>query len=330
MTTYPFKSPQMVTIGGTSVSAGTRVALEIPVGRLPTQTPVSIPVEVINGRKPGPRLWISAALHGDEVNGVEIVREVLERIDPEKLCGAVVAVPIVNVFGFLNDSRYLPDRRDLNRSFPGSKTGSLAARLARLFLDEIVTVCTHGIDLHTAAEGRYNHPHIRGNLNDPETRRIAEAFMAPVMMSASAPRGSLRHVAANRGIPILLFEGGEAKRFDKYPVAVGVDGVLRVMDALEMREYTEEPVSHETFESTSSKWVRARRAGILRLNFESGDFVHRKQLLGTIGDVYERKMTKVTSPFDGIILSHVTHPLVHQGDALLHIARLGPDGLGQR
>lgn len=319
MTTYHFKDPEVVTIGKTSVYPGTRKSLEIPVGRLPTQTPLYLPVEVVNGSEPGPRLWVSAALHGDEVNGVEIVREVLERLDPLTLRGAVVAVPIVNVFGFLNGSRYLPDRRDLNRSFPGSKTGSLAARLARLFLEEIVAACTHGIDLHTAAEGRYNHPHIRGNLNDPETRKIAEAFGAPVMMSASAPAGSLRHVAANRGIPILLFEGGEAKRFDKYPVSVGVEGILRVMDALDMRRHVEPPVSHESLEATTSKWVRAKRAGILRLNFESGDFVSRKQLLGTIGDVFERTVTRVVAPFDGIILSHVTHPLVHQGDALVHV-----------
>lgn len=319
MTTSRIKDPMIVTIAKKSVFPGTRQSLEIPVGRLPTQTPLSLPVEVINGSEPGPRLWVSAALHGDEVNGVEIVREVLERIDPLKLRGAVVAVPIVNVFGFLNGSRYLPDRRDLNRSFPGSKTGSLAARLARLFLDEIVAVCTHGIDLHTAAEGRYNHPHIRGNLNDPETRRIAEAFGAPVMMSASAPTGSLRHVAAARGIPILLFEGGEAKRFDRYPVAVGVEGTLRVMDALEMRSHVPGPINNESLESKNSKWVRAKRAGILRLNVESGDYVERRQLLGTIGDVYERTVTKVIAPFDGIILSHVTHPLVHQGDALVHI-----------
>ncbi|MBA2664402.1 MAG: succinylglutamate desuccinylase/aspartoacylase family protein [Bradymonadaceae bacterium] len=283
---------------------------------------MSIPVEVVNGKFAGPRLWLSAALHGDEVNGVEIVRELLARIEPDTLCGAVIAVPTVNVFGFINGSRYLPDRRDLNRSFPGSKKGSLAARLARLFLEEIVTQSTHGIDLHTGAVGRYNHPHIRGNLNDPETRRIAAAFGAPVMMSAPAPVGSLRHTAANRGIPILLFEGGEAQRFDSYPVAVGLAGIQRVMDELGMYRHTPAPVSHDLLESKTSTWLRAKRAGILRLAFESGDFVKKKQLLGTIGDVFEREVIKISAPFDGIILSHVTHPLVHQGDAILHIAQL--------
>lgn len=308
-----------IVISGTAVEPGTRRHLEIPVGRLPTQTPLSIPIEVVNGAEPGPRLWISAAIHGDEINGVEIVRELLARITPETLRGAVLAVPIVNVFGFITASRYLPDRRDLNRSFPGSSQGSLAARLANLFLKEIVSQCTHGIDLHTAAKGRYNFPHVRGNLDDPETRRIAEAFAAPVMMSASAPGGSLRHTCANRGIPILLFEAGEAKRFDNHAVAVGLEGVLRVMDALGMHTHRPAPVAHELLEARRHRWIRARRAGILRLAYESGDFVKRRQLLGTIGDAFERDTAKIHAPFDGMIISHVTVPLVHQGDAIVHI-----------
>ncbi|MEQ8963814.1 MAG: succinylglutamate desuccinylase/aspartoacylase family protein, partial [Coleofasciculus sp. C2-GNP5-27] len=156
---------ETLTIGGITVAPGERKRTEIPVARLPTQTLLSLPITVINGVEAGPRLWISAAIHGDEINGVEIIRQVLERINPSQLHGVLIAVPIVNVFGFIEQSRYLPDRRDLNRSFPGSPRGSLASRLADLFMTEVVSRCTHGIDLHTAAQHRTNLPQIRANLD---------------------------------------------------------------------------------------------------------------------------------------------------------------------
>ncbi|MFW6198438.1 MAG: M14 family metallopeptidase, partial [Acidobacteriota bacterium] len=161
-------------IGGERVAPGETRRLDLPVARLPTQQMLSLPVKVLHGSRPGPRLWLSAAIHGDEVNGVEIIRRVLDAVRPEELAGTVVAVPIVNVFGFVQQSRYLPDRRDLNRSFPGSRRGSLAARLARLFLTEVVERCSHGIDLHTGSLHRSNLPQVRGDLDDPETRRCAE------------------------------------------------------------------------------------------------------------------------------------------------------------
>ncbi|WP_206524345.1 succinylglutamate desuccinylase/aspartoacylase family protein [Lujinxingia sediminis] len=317
------KVRRALVVNGVSVEPGERRRVEIPVGGLPTQTPLALPVEIVRGVEPGPRVWVSAALHGDEVNGVEIVRALLNELDPKQMCGAVIAVPIVNVFGFINQSRYLPDRRDLNRSFPGSKKGSLAGRLARLFLDEIVGCCTHGIDLHTAAVGRYNFPHVRGDLSDAPTRQLLEAFGADVMMDAAPPRGSLRQTAARKKIPIVLFEGGEALRFDRPVVEVGLAGTKRVLEALGVTTFKDAGEPGARRESSQTSWVRARRAGILRVEVESGAFVKKGQRLGTVGDAFDTSAAPLKAPFDGIVLSHVTHPLVHQGEAMFHVAKLG-------
>ena len=223
-----------ITIADTPVSPGRRQRIEIPVAKLPTETWMSILVDVVHGSAPGPCLWLSAAIHGDELNGVEIIRRVLEQVTPDKLHGCLISVPIVNVFGFIEQERYLPDRRDLNRSFPGSSTGSLAARLANLFMTEVVSHCTYGIDLHTGSNHRANLPQIRGNLVDPETRRCAEAFAAPVMIHAETRDGSLRHAATAKGIHVLLYEAGEPMRFDADAIEIGTEGVMRVMAAFNM------------------------------------------------------------------------------------------------
>ncbi|WP_084202489.1 succinylglutamate desuccinylase/aspartoacylase family protein [Rubidibacter lacunae] len=318
-----------------AIAPGGRELLEIPVTRLPTQTSIALPVTVLHGCEPGPRLWLSAAIHGDEINGVEIVRQVLERVHPEQLRGTLIAAPIVNVFGFIEQSRYLPDRRDLNRSFPGSPDGSLAARLAHLFMREIVSRCTHGIDLHTASDHRTNLPQIRANLHDRETRRCALAFGAPVAIHATTRDGSLRQAAAKRGIPVLLFEGGEALRFDMTAIRVGVAGVLQVMTTLEMLPAAEtspalvppeQPLStsmpQEVFQT---KWVRAARSGILRLGVRLGDRVEKRQVLGVIADAFGATAATVRAPIAGLAIGQTLNPLVNQGDAILHLAVLGAD-----
>ena len=191
-----------ITIGGTVIGPGERRGLSLPVGMLHTHVPVDMPVWVINGRRPGPRLFISAAIHGDELNGIEIIRRIRAR-PLAGLRGTLLLVPVVNVFGLLHHARYLPDRRDLNRSFPGSERGSLAARLAHQFMTEIVARCTHGVDLHTGAIHRSNLPQVRAQLDDPETRRLALAFGAPVVLDSRLRDGSLREAAAEKGIPTL-------------------------------------------------------------------------------------------------------------------------------
>ena len=227
----PGRSVELVDI---EIPAGTRKDIEIPVARLPTQTFVTLPVAIVNGAREGPAMWISAAVHGDEVNGVEIVRRVLERLDPTTMAGTLYALPIVNVFGFIMKSRYLPDRRDLNRSFPGSSRGSLASRIAHLVMTQITSRCSHGIDLHTGSDNRTNLPQIRGNLTDAETARIAAAFGAPLMLQSRAPDGSFRRATTDRGACSLLYEAGQALQFEEQPIRIGTDGVLRVMGALGM------------------------------------------------------------------------------------------------
>jgi uncharacterized protein len=307
-------------IAGQNIAPGKKQRLEIPVGRLPTQTLLSLPVTVINGKKSGPRLWLSAAIHGDELNGVEIIRQVVEQINPKQLKGSLIAVPIVNVFGFIEQSRYLPDRRDLNRSFPGSPTGSLASRLAHLFMEDIVSRCTHGIDLHTAAVPRVNLPQIRGNFNDEETYNCAKAFAAPVMMHSTTRDGSLREAATKEGIPILLYEAGEALRFDSESIRIGVEGIFRVMDVLKMYSLPFKNQAIESLEIRDSKWIRAKKAGILRLEVKLGQKVSKKQLLGVISDAFGEKTSKVRASFEGIVIGISQNPLVNQGDAIFHIA----------
>lgn len=221
-------------VGGEAVPPGRRRELELPVARLPTDTWLSIPVVVLNGRAPGPTVWLSGAVHGDEINGVEIVRRLARTLDPRRLAGTVIAVPVVNVFGFVNESRSFPDRRDLNRSFPGSTRGSLAARLAHLFMQEVVSRSDDGIDFHTATDHRTNLPQLRCDLDDPETRRCAVAFGAPMTLHSRLRDGSLREAATSRGIPVLLYEGGEPVRFNEWAIRAGVDGALRVLQELGM------------------------------------------------------------------------------------------------
>lgn len=296
--------------------------LELPVARLPTQTLLSLPVTVINGIEEGPRLWLSAAIHGDEINGVEIIRQVLEKVNPDALHGTLIAVPIVNIFGFIEQSRYLPDRRDLNRSFPGSPRGSLASRLAHLFMTEVVSRCTHGIDLHTASDHRTNLPQIRANLLDAQTHSCAKAFGAPLLMHANTRDGSLRQAAAKQGIPVLLYEAGEALRFDTEAIQVGVEGVLRVMNVLGMVQLELPAKTVTPVEVTQSKWVRAPRSGILHLKVVLGQRVKRKQLLGIIYDTFGETSFKAYAPCDSLVVGYTQNPLVNQGDGILHLAVL--------
>jgi predicted deacylase len=260
-------------------------------------------------------------VHGDEIAGVEIIRRVLRQVKPASLQGTVIAVPVVNVFGFINQSRYLPDRRDLNRSFPGSPRGSLAGRLAHLFMTEVVEGCTHGIDLHTGSAHRRNLPQVRGNLADPEIRRIACAFGAPVMIHSKLRDGSLREAATRRGIATLLYEGGGPFRFHEDAVAVGVQGVLRVMTALGMGEYAE-PCRQACAEAGTSFWVRARRSGLFRPEVKLGETVESGQRLGAIDDTLGDLSLPVRAPEAGMVIALAMNPLVSQGDAMAHLARV--------
>jgi predicted deacylase len=283
---------------------------------------MALPVQVVRGKRDGPNLFVSAAVHGDEINGVEIIRRLLRLPSLKRLRGTLLAIPIVNVYGFVSRSRYLPDRRDLNRSFPGSERGSMAARLAELFLKEIVDKCHYGIDLHTAAVHRQNLPQIRANLDDPETARIAHAFHVPVLLNSNIRDGSLRQVAADRGIPILLYEAGEALRFDEHSIRAGVKGIVAVMRELDMLPVTSRPrKQNESLVARASTWVRAGGSGILRIVAALGARVRKDEVIGVIADPFGQQELEVCANASGIIIGRTNLPLVNEGEALFHIAR---------
>jgi predicted deacylase len=303
-----------------AIPPGTTQRVDLPIADLPTTTPMPLPVEVVVGARPGPTLWLSAALHGDELNGMEIIRRVLARLDPAALAGTVLAVPIVNVFGFISQQRYLPDRRDLNRSFPGSRNGSLAARIAHLLLQQVIKPADFGVDLHTASNHRTNLPQTRGNLDDPRTHKLATAFAAPVTIHGHGPAGSLRHAVAKLNKPVIVYEAGEPHRFNDDAVDQGVAGVLRVLHAFEMRRSGPGQPRRAPLEARSSTWLRARRAGILHLDAKLGRSVQQGDRLGTIRDAFGDHRAPLTAPHAGVVIGHTLNPMVNQGDGVLHLA----------
>ena len=308
-------------IGENEVRAGRSAQVELPVSRLITGAQISMPVTVLHGKNDGPAVWINAAVHGDELNGVEIVNRVLADLDPKTMSGTLLAVPVVNVHGFLNGDRYLPDRRDLNRSFPGSRKGSLAARLANIFMTEIVDRCEIGIDLHTASDNRTNLPQIRADLDDPKTRELAEVFGVPIMVHSRPAAGTLRKAATKSGSTFLLYEAGEPLRFNKEPIGNGVDGARRVLRHLKVADW-DGPESPTQESSRSSRWMRAAQSGVLRLDVDLGDVVEERQVLGTIIDAFGKKLSTVRSTRAGLVIGRTLYPLSNKGDALVHIASL--------
>ncbi|MBS3804697.1 MAG: succinylglutamate desuccinylase/aspartoacylase family protein [Oleiphilaceae bacterium] len=317
MARAPFK------IAGAEIAAGSRQTVEVPVAKLYTHTPLHIPVEVVHGRREGPVLLVCAAIHGDEIAGVEIIRRVLRHSSLRQLRGTLIAVPIVNIFGFLQRTRYLPDRRDLNRCFPGSETGSLGGRIAYLFRTQIMENVTHIIDLHTGAIHRFNLPQIRAELNNPQTALIAEAFGAPVILNASLREGTLREYADSQGIPVITFEGGEALRFDEVVISSGARGVARVMRTLEMLPTKAgRPKPRKRSEvAASSNWVRSDTDGILRSIVRLGQRVRKGQKLAVVADPFGQMETPLVTPYAGIVIGMANLPLVNEGEAVFHIAR---------
>ncbi|MGB0723081.1 MAG: succinylglutamate desuccinylase/aspartoacylase family protein [Gammaproteobacteria bacterium] len=307
-------------IHGTEVAPGATTAVNIPVAGLYTATPVNMPLHVVHGRSAGPTLLVSAAVHGDEINGIEIIRRLLRAPALKRLKGTLIAAPVVNVFGFLNRSRYLPDRRDLNRSFPGSDSGSLAGRVAGLFLGEVVAHCQYGIDLHTAAVHRDNLPQIRADLEDPDIERMALAFGAPVALHSNVIEGSLRAAGREHDVKVLTYEAGEALRFDEFSIRRGVAGCINVLRALEMLPPSRGRVKPSTV-LRSSTWARAGQSGILRARSALGAAVSKGDVLGVIADPFGAGEAEVLSPATGIVIGRTNLPLAHEGEALFHVGR---------
>ena len=315
-------------IGGEEIAPGTARTVNLPVSRLSDHTPVNLSIHVIHGRRDGPTLFVSAAIHGDEVIGVEIARRLLRQPQLASLRGTLLVAPIVNMFGFLNNSRYMPDRRDLNRSFPGSESGSLAARLAHLFMTEVVTRSDFGIDLHSAAIHRTNMPQIRVSASHDATLDRAAAFGAPVIVRAKLRDGSLRAAAREAGCDILLYEAGEALRFDELSARFGTSGILRVMHEMGMiggRGLGRRGAA--PWHLSGSTWIRAPAGGLLRSFKEAGEGVETGTLLAIVSDPFGETEIEIHAPEHAIILGRATMPVVNEGDAIYHLAatRADPD-----
>jgi len=319
------KRNEDITIGGFTVKPGRKKRIELPFARVATGSEETLPVAVINGRAPGPHVWLSAAIHGDELNGVEIVRRAMKTLDAKSLRGAVIAVPIVNPLGFIIESRYLPDHRDLNRAFPGSRRGSTAARLAHLFLDQVVSQCSVGIDLHTATNHRTNQPQIRADIDDADTMRLATAFGAPFTIHSRLRRGSLRKAATEMGATVLVYEAGEAHRFNEEAIETGHQGVMRALRSMDMLD-ARLPRPKPTQIIRRSRWVRARRGGLADLKVRLGQYVEKGEPVASISDAFGTRATTVKATETGWVIATTLRPLVNTGDALIHIgAESGPD-----
>lgn len=314
----PFK------IAGNEIRAGKRMRIELPIGNLMSGTPVALPLIVVHGKNDGPVVWLSAAIHGDEICGVEIIRKTLHELNANAMSGTVIAAPVVNVHGFNTNDRYLPDRRDLNRSFPGSRRGSLASRIAYLFMTEVVKRSDVGIDLHTGSDLRTNLPQIRCDIDHAPTVELADAFGAPIVIDARLRDGSLRQAAVEEGKIMLLFEGGEASRFDPSSIASGTAGVLRTLNHLGVTNVEVSP-SAPCLYSRATSWSRASKSGIVHLDARLGELVRAKDQVATIYDPYGKVLSRVTTRYDGIVIGHSQAPLVNRGDAISHVARILPE-----
>lgn len=309
-------------IGGREVAVGERATIELPLARVYSHVELNMVVQVVRGKRSGPTLCVAAGIHGDEINGVEIVRRLLRQKALSRLRGTLIAVPVVNVFGFIQQTRYLPDRRDLNRSFPGSEGGSLAARLAHLFMTEVVTHCDYCIDLHTAAVHRTNLPQIRATLEgNGDLLPLAQAFGAPVIIDAREREGSLREAVQARGIPLLLYEAGEALRIDEIAVRAGVRGTLAVMREIGMlpksRSRKQRP---QPTVARDSSWVRAPGSGILQSTVKLGAHVREGQTLGRLVNPYGEGESRIVNEAEGVIIGMTRIPLLNEGDAVFHVA----------
>jgi uncharacterized protein len=310
-----------VEIAGVRVDPGTRASFDLPGAMLYTHTPLDMPVEVISGRTDGPILLVCAAIHGDELNGVEIIRRLRALKTLGRLRGTLVLVPVVNLFGFIHRSRYLPDRRDLNRCFPGHAEGSLGSRVAHMFFSEVASKCTHIIDLHTGAVHRDNLPQLRAAVDQPLVAEMARSFALPVIVNSGFIEGTLRSAAHQAGIPVITYEAGEALRLDERAIISGVRGITNVMRGLDMLPGRRRPWVDEPYVASSTRWYRAPTDGVFQPRVKLGARVRPGDVLGVIAAPFGSKETYLKARSEGIIIGSNNLPLVNEGEALFHVAR---------
>lgn len=306
---------------GVTIPLGESRDLKLAVGESYSSMTVNIPIHVRRGPQDGPTLFVTAALHGDEINGTGAVRQLIQDEDLRLLRGTVVLVPVLNILAFDRHSRYLPDRRDLNRSFPGSSSGSLAGRMARTLFDEIVSRSDYGIDLHTASVRRTNYPNVRADLSDPKVKRIAEAFGCEVNMNGKGPQGALRREACIAGCPTIIMEGGEVWKVEPGIVETAARGIKNVLRELEMMDGdVESPDFQVTIEK--SKWIRAEKGGFLQFHIKPGDIVEKDQPLATNTTLLGREQSMLYAPFDAVVIGMTTLPATSPGEPVCNLGKL--------
>ncbi|MEX0966555.1 MAG: succinylglutamate desuccinylase/aspartoacylase family protein [Bacteroidia bacterium] len=304
-------------IHGVYIKKGEHKEISLPVANLPTRTSIDIQVNVFRGKKDGPVLLLMGGMHGDEVNGIEIIRRLIRKELQELVAGTVIAIPILNIHGFINFSREVPDGKDVNRSFPGRAEGSLASRIAFHFMKYIFPSIEYGIDFHTGGASRSNYPQIRYTHDHPPSLELAKVFAPPFILKSRLREGSLRKMAIGANIPLLVYEAGEAMRLDNFAVKEGVAGTVRVLRHLGM---TDKKVrAGKSIIIEESRWKRARAAGLFHTEVENGGYVEKNEIVGEISGPFGQFNIVLRSPVAGHIIAVNNKPIIHQGDALLHI-----------
>lgn len=311
--------PDIIKINDTNIGLGETVNLDLNIARLPTHTVIDLPVKIIRAATDGPVLLLTGGLHGDEINGIEIIRRILSHNLNILEKGTIIAVPLVNIYGFIQNVRGVPDGKDINRSFPGKKTGSLANLVAYTLMTELIPHINFGIDFHTGGASRANYPQLRCTFDIEKNVELANAFCPPVIMHSSLIEKSFRKAAFKKKKHILVYETGESLRFDEFGINLGVQGTLRLMKHLGMIKNAPEPeLKSQIFEKSS--WIRARNAGLFKPKIELGERVEKRQLIGRISDPFGQENFKIFSNYRGKIIGLNNNPIVHKGDALMHIA----------
>ncbi|MBL7871541.1 MAG: succinylglutamate desuccinylase/aspartoacylase family protein [Cyclobacteriaceae bacterium] len=307
-----------LTIAGQFIKPGEFKEININIARLPSRTMIDTPIYVYRGLEDGPVLALTAGMHGDEINGMEIVRRILDNGYNKVKRGAVLCMPIINMYGFLNYSREVPDGKDVNRSFPGRKNGSLASRVAWHLTHEIIPAIDYGIDFHTGGAMRTNYPQIRCVMQNEKNIELAAIFHAPFTIDSPFRPHSLRQTAAKHEKNIIVYEGGESIRYDQFAIEEGVNGTLRVMKHLNMIDEAPLP-NFKNKIIWSSSWVRAKYAGLFQPCIQSGDLLSKNQVIGNITDPFGSFKETLKSPSDGYVVGLNNNPVVNAGDALLHL-----------
>lgn len=316
-----FASHEDFAIAGRAIPPGSSTEIDLKFSESYLGQPISVPVSVTRAKEPGPVVLITSAIHGDELNGIGIVRELLYKHAHEIVRGTLICVPVVNVLGVENHARYMPDRRDLNRSFPGAESGSITGRLAHVVFSELVKSADYCIDFHTAAVRRTNYPNVRANTKDPAIRELAEAFGCEIIVQGQGPEGSFRRVASEAGVPTIILEAGEVWKIEPSVLEVGVQGCLNVLRHFGMLEGEQVRPLYQTI-SVKTTWVRADRGGLLDFNVLPGALVESGEVLAQAQNVFGREYDTIASPANGIVLGMTTLPIVKPGEPIYHIAML--------